>query len=93
MQSADAERETKEGVTAGAAGEATLSTSEVSPKVLVDIVITLCSGSNLTVDDKQKIAIDAILPCHHPAIGELLNPTKGIILSAPKCYVSISWEF
>ncbi|XP_046688091.1 eIF-2-alpha kinase activator GCN1-like [Homalodisca vitripennis] len=41
---------------------------EVSSKILSDIVVTLCSGSNLTVEDRQLLALDALLPSHHPAV-------------------------
>lgn len=58
------EKEIKEGT------EAPVTSLEVSPKVLADVVVTLCSGSNLTTEDRQQLALDALLPTHHPIIGK-----------------------
>lgn len=43
----------------------------ISPHVLVQCIITLCSIKGLSQDDAQLLAIDALKPTQHPSIVEI----------------------
>nr|BAN20950.1 translational activator gcn1 [Riptortus pedestris] len=62
---------------------------EFKPRHLVDAIVLICSGTNLSKEDKNTLAFHALLPCHHPLIlssqGNVwLNITKHLKLDPPK---------
>ncbi|XP_071447058.1 stalled ribosome sensor GCN1 [Hetaerina americana] len=60
----DADLENREGLdTGGVVGG-----GEIPPKLLVECIVTLCSGSNITIEDAHLLALDSMICCHHPAI-------------------------
>ncbi|CAH1977085.1 unnamed protein product [Acanthoscelides obtectus] len=48
-----------------------------STRSVVECIRTLCSSTGLTPEDVQLLAMDALLPCHHPAVIAL-EPTMWI---------------
>ncbi|CAH1402466.1 unnamed protein product [Nezara viridula] len=49
--------------------------SEIKPRHLVDAVTLICSGTNLSKEDKNMLAFHAILPSHH----SIITSTQGNI--------------
>ncbi|BES98076.1 translational activator [Nesidiocoris tenuis] len=43
--------------------------TEVKPRELVEAITTICSGSNLSWDDRQLLALRSVLACYHPFVG------------------------
>lgn len=43
----------------------------ISPHALIECIISLCSSSGLTVEDAHLLAIEALLPTHHPSVVAL----------------------
>ncbi|KAL1132575.1 hypothetical protein AAG570_010527, partial [Ranatra chinensis] len=43
--------------------------SELKPRHLADAVMIMCSGTNLSKEDKKIIAFHSLLPCHHPTVA------------------------
>ncbi|KAL3270236.1 hypothetical protein HHI36_009292 [Cryptolaemus montrouzieri] len=43
--------------------------NDISPQSLVECLVTLCSSTKLSSDDRELLALDALLPCHHPVIA------------------------
>ncbi|XP_045475078.1 eIF-2-alpha kinase activator GCN1 [Harmonia axyridis] len=43
--------------------------TDISPHALVECISTLCSSTKLSVEHKELLALDAILPCHHPVVS------------------------
>uniref|UniRef100_A0A069DYI0 Putative translational activator gcn1 n=1 Tax=Panstrongylus megistus TaxID=65343 RepID=A0A069DYI0_9HEMI len=41
---------------------------ELKPRHLVDAITVMCSGTNLSKEDKKLLAFHSILACHHPLI-------------------------
>lgn len=48
-------------------------TTEITGHTLIECITLLCSSSDLPVEDAQMLALDALLPSHHPAIIQI-NP-------------------
>lgn len=44
---------------------------ELSPHIVMECITTLCSASNLSVDDAQMLALAALLPAHHPSVVQI----------------------
>ncbi|RZF42658.1 hypothetical protein LSTR_LSTR001453 [Laodelphax striatellus] len=57
------ERETREG-----SDPLQNSNQDLNPKVLVDAIVTFCSGTNLTKEDTELLALKSLLCAHHPII-------------------------
>ncbi|KAG8223949.1 hypothetical protein J437_LFUL003757 [Ladona fulva] len=64
IKSPDPATENREGIDTGGV----IGGGEIPPKLLVECIVTLCSGSNITPDDAQLLAFDSMICCHHPAI-------------------------
>lgn len=43
----------------------------ISPHALIECITSLCSSSGLTTEDAHLLAIEALLPTHHPSIVAL----------------------
>ncbi|KAJ8939614.1 hypothetical protein NQ318_012337 [Aromia moschata] len=44
----------------------------ISPHALIECITTLCSSSGLTSEDVHLMAIEALLPAHHPSVIKLV---------------------
>lgn len=49
----------------------TAGSNELHPKVLIDTLVTFCSGTNLSKEDAEVLALESLLPAHHPLLGQL----------------------
>lgn len=54
---------------------------EFSAHVYVEFLINLCSSDRMSVDEKQKLLIEAILPAHHPLLN---NPATDLWIKIVK---------
>ncbi|KAK9878672.1 hypothetical protein WA026_023121 [Henosepilachna vigintioctopunctata] len=43
--------------------------SDISPHALVECISTLCSPTKLSKEDRELLALDALLPCHHAVVA------------------------
>ncbi|XP_066998088.2 stalled ribosome sensor GCN1 [Anabrus simplex] len=70
--SSDTEKENKDGVEAGGGGE-------INPKVLVDCIVTFCSGENKEPGGYKLLSLESLVCSHHPVI----------MASAPKLWLKL----
>lgn len=45
--------------------------TELLPHAVVECIVTLCSSSGLTPEHLRALAIDSLLPTHHPSVVKL----------------------